>query len=307
MSTETSAATETATVAAPAAAPEPAAAPAAAAPEAPAAEPAKLAKPKADEWTRLSAAEKQARAKAAQVEADRKAFEAEKQAHAAKLARADLIDRAKAGDWEAREQLFNETGVSYDEWTKRTLTAKRDTPADKAMREVAELKAQLEREKAEAAKQAEAASWASTVEGFKHHVTKEKPEDFPLLSGEVEADPELIESTLKSMARLEPTITLRDAALKLERYFKDQTDRRAARLRPNTAPSAPAATSDTTKPRDQRGRFERGDGPRKLTNDLSAERSTPPKGRDAKSGPLSMKERDELAREAMRRAANALR
>lgn len=304
MSTETSAATAPETpAAAPAAAAEPAVAPAAAAPEA---EPAKPAKPKADEWTRISAAEKQARAKAAQVEADRKAFEAEKQAHAARLARADLLDRAKAGDWEAREQLFAETGVSYDEWTKRTLTAKRDTPADKAMREVAQLREQLEREKAEAAKQAEASAWASTVDGFKHHVTKEKPEDFPLLAGEVDAEPEYIESVLRSIAKLEPTITIRDAALKLERYFKEQTDRRAARLRP-VAATPPTPTSDTTKPRDQRGRFERGDGPRKLTNDLSAERSTPPKGRDAKSGPLSMKEKDELAREAMRRAANALR
>jgi colicin import membrane protein len=281
---------------------------AAAPPEAPPAE-----KP-SEYWQKRSAEEKRARKEADRIAAERKAaaeerkaLEAERAAHAERVA---LIDRAKAGDWEAREKLLAETGVTYDELTKRALNSRKgDSVAEKTAREVAELKAQLERERADAAKRAESETWSQTVGAFTHHVTKEAAAEYPVLAGEIEADPDLIDSTLRSMERIAresgQPITLRDAAVKMEQFFRQQAERRVARLRP-AAPETAPQTSET-KPRDQRGRFERGDGPRKLTNDLSAQRSSPPKGRNEPSRPLTMRERDEANRERLRRAASAMR
>jgi hypothetical protein len=302
----------TAPAAAPAAPPPEAAKPAEAAAPAEAAPPEKPAPRKADEWQRISAEEKRIRKERERVETERKAFAEERKAHQERVA---LIERAKAGDWEAREKLLAETGVTYDELTKRALNSRKgDSVAEKTARELADLQAKIDaKEKAEAAAM-EAAVWKSSVSDFYQHVAVEAKDKFPHLNVELETDgdfatPEALETELRrQVAEAQKDgrdISVGDAARALEDRYRRQYERRVARLRPATPP--PAEQTSTTKPRDQRGRFERGDGPRKLTNDLSAERSSPPKGRNEPSRPLTMRERDEANRERLRRAASAMR
>lgn len=291
-----------------------AAAPAAEATPPPAAEPPKPAKPAPDAWAKHAAEEKRLRKVAEKVEADRKALEVERKA-VAELE--TLKASAKAGDPEAIDRLVREFGVDYDALTRYQLRGRKVDPQEKLAREVEALKAERQREREEAQQRAEAEAWEATASSFRAHVLKESPDDYPMLAGEIEAEPDYIDSVLRSIEKHaresgQPT-TIRDAALKLERYFREQTERRAARLKPAApmaaAPAASPETSSDTKarPRDQQtGRFAGGDGPRRLTNDLSAERSAPPKGRDP-SRPLTQRERDIEERERLRRAANALR
>jgi uncharacterized cupin superfamily protein len=267
--------------------------------------------PGADKFAQLSATEKRLRKEADKVAADRKALEAERQAHADRLA---LIERAKAGDWEAREKLLEETGVKYDDLTKRILTKGKGQVSEaqeRTAREVAELKAKLEaKEKAEQ-EAAEKAGWAATVSEFKKTVTS--GDAYPLLAGEIEAEPDYIESVLRSLDKAaresgEP-ITLAEAASRLERYFREQTERRSKRLGKTSEGLVSSTQTSTppTSPRDQRGRFQpsSGDGPRTLTNGLSAERSSAPKGSSAPRSKMTQRERDLEERERIRRAANA--
>jgi hypothetical protein len=289
--------------------PEVAKPPAEAAKPAEAAEPAKAAPapPRAQDWAKLSAEEKRNRKRADELAAREREI-AERAKALDEIA--GLKTRAKAGDPEAIARLVDEFGIDYDKLTQYHLRGRKVDPTEKTARELAELKAQLEREREEAAQRAESESWQATIGAFRSHVTKESADDFPLLSGEIEADPDLIDATLKSMAKAEPSLTIRDAALRMERYFREQTERRAARLPKPTAPQASPTpeTSSQDTPRDQRtGRFARGDGPRtRLTNDLAAERAAPPKGKEP-GRKLTQRERDLEERERIRRAANAMR
>jgi hypothetical protein len=267
--------------------------------------------PGADKFAQLSATEKRLRKEADALAEKRKAFDAERSAHAERLA---LIEKAKAGDWEARERLLEETGVKYDDLTKRILTKGRGAVTEaqeKTARELAELRARLEaKEKAEA-EAAEKAAWGGVIADFKRTVTAS--DAYPLLAGEIEAEPDYIESVLRSLDKAaresgEP-ITLAEAASRLERYFREQTERRSKRLGKTSEGLVSSTQTSTppTSPRDQRGRFQpsSGDGPRTLTNGLSAERSSAPKGSSAPRSKMTQRERDLEERERIRRAANA--
>jgi hypothetical protein len=284
---------------------------------APAAAPEKPA-PKADAWAKLSAEEKR-------VRKERAALEAERKAHAdavkARTAREELEAKAKAGDWEAREKLLAETGITYDELTRRALNKGKSDKGETALRELEQLKADLAKREADAkqaaeesAKQAAEAELASRIDGFCTYVSTEAASTYPLLSGEIEANRAYVDATIRNMVALHnkaieageiPAGTLlvaEEAAKKFEEYLVAETNRRMARLRPAPPPEADPKNSTTTSPREETGRAAGADGPRRLTNGLSAERTTPAGSRPT---PKTAFERDAEERERIKRAANA--
>lgn len=267
---------------------------------------------RAEQWAKHAAEEKRIRKERERLEGLSREINEKSKA----LADLDALKaKAKAGDPEAIDRLVSEFGVDYDALTRFQLRGRKVDPGEKTARELAELKASIEREKAEAQQRSEREAWDATTSDFRAHVLKEAPSDYPLLAGELEAEPDYIDSVLRSIEKHaresgQPT-TIRDAAMRLERYFREQTERRAARLNKPAATEVaappPETSTDKARPRDQQtGRFAGGDGPRRLTNDLSAERSVPAKSREP-GRKLTMRERDEQERERIRRGANAMR
>lgn len=269
-------------------------------------------KPKADHWAKLTHKEKQHKKASDELAAERRAFAEERKAIEAQKERLSLLDRAKAGDWDAQQQLMKEGGLSYDQLTKRMLAAGKVDKGETALAEVERLKAELAEQRANAAKEAEEAAFSDTVETFVRHVTQEAPADYPILAGEIEVDRPWVESVLREMLAVSREsgvrITYAEAGGKLEAYLRTTTDRRVARLRPATPPMPPAdeATkqSTETRPRDETGRFAGVDGPRRLTNRDSAERSTAPPLSSSRR--LTAFERRQEEKETLRRAAAAM-
>lgn len=273
-------------------------------------------KPKADDWAKLSAAEKRQRAERDKLDARAKELAAQEKALEAQRERAALIDRAKAGDWEAREKLLAETGVTYDELTKRKLSGGKVDKAETALERVERLEKELQERDAKAQRELEEGTVRHATETFVQHVTKEAAEQYPILAGEVVERPDWVQTVIREAInesrRTGSSITYAEAAQRLEQHLRDETERRYARLRPAQPPTPPPAaeeaptTSTETRPRDQAGRFAGGGGPRRLTNEVSAERSSSALPRPERARQMTQRERDIEERERLKRAAAAL-
>lgn len=279
--------------------------------------PADAAPPRSEDWNRVRAAE--ARATKVREESEKRAREAEAKAKAAEEkassleARAALIDKAKAGDWEAREALLKEGGVTYDELTKRALAGKAN-PTAKLAAEIAELKASLAKRDEEATKAANESAKASMVSAFFHQATKVEPDKYPLLAGEIADAPAELERVLRdwhvALEKRGESLSMAEACERYESYLLDQTKRRAARMRPATTGEANVGTPDPKnseqRPRDESGRFAGGNGPARLTNGDSAERSSAPQLKPKGSSPKTLREKQAEENERLRRAAAAM-
>jgi hypothetical protein len=317
----------------PAAPPEPAKAPppvaakgkAPAEPPKPAAEPTQeppkaeeKPKPKADDWAKLSAAEKRIRAEREKVETRAKELaEREKALESTR----SLIEKAKGGDWEAREKLLAETGLTYDELTKRKLSGGKVDKAEEVAKELEKLKAEMAARETKAAQDFEENTIAQNLDACVTFATKEAATEHPILAGEIAENPDWVSTVMRSAIaaivknggrdeRGNP-MTVKDATARLETHLRTEAEKRIARLRPPQPPAPPPAaaeptTSNETRPRDQAGRFAGGDGPRRLNNGISAERSSAPLPATDRARPRTQRERDQEERERLKRAAAAL-
>lgn len=277
--------------------------------------PADKPKPKADEWAKLTHKEKLHRKEAEALAAERRAFAEERKGVEAQKERIALIDKAKGGDWEARQALMKESGLTYDELTKRVLAGGKVDKGETALQRIERLEAALAEKDAKAQSDAAARAFKADVDNLTQHVSKETPEAYPILNGELEANRPWVESVVREMideaARTNRTLTVVECAGLIEGHLRAETDRRVARLRPAAEPPPPPAeeatkhSDDGTRPRDQTGRFAGGDGPRRLTNRDSAATAAPSTS-TAPARRLTPRERDEQAREQLKRAAAAM-
>jgi hypothetical protein len=273
--------------------------------------------PAAKDWAKLSSEEKRIRKEREKIETERRALAETAKARAA---RDELESKAKAGDWEAREKLLAEHGITYDEMTRRALNKGKSDKGETALRELEALKADMAKREADAkakadddAKAAHETELAHRIDGFCSYVSTEAAKTYPLLSGEIGANRGYVEATIRNMVTLHnraieagelPAGTLliaEEAAKKFEDYLVAETNRRMALLRP-APPEADPKNSTTTSPREEPGRAAGTDGPRRLTNGISAERTTPAGPRPT---PKTAYERDLEERERIKRAANA--
>lgn len=283
--------------------------PAAAAP----AEPPKLEKPKADEWARLTAQEKRHRKEAETLAAERRAFAEERKGIESQKERLALYDSAKAGDWTARQALMKETGLTYDELTKHVLAGGKVDKGETALQRVERLEAAIKERDEKDAASAQERGFRQDCENLTAYVTREKPDDHPILAGELETNRPWVEQVIKEMideaARTSRSLTVVECASLIEGHLRSETERRAARLRPAQPPPPPAVeapkqSDDGTRPRDQTGRFAGVDGPRRLTNRDSAASAAPTPPTSTKR--MTPRERDAAERERLSRAAAAM-
>lgn len=259
---------------------------------------------------RIKATETRTRQQAAAAEA--KAREAEAVMRSLAEERA-LKERAKSGDWEAREKLLEEYGISYDDLTRWKLTGGKVDPAEEVKRELNALKSQLsEREKAES-ERAESALWSERLSTFAQ-VAKDPTSSAPLVAGELDDDPEYVHATVRALVQQSPEMTYLQAVQAFESYLRQQTERRSSRIRPAVDKSATAADTNAqtatknetrqSRPRDTEGRYAGANGPRRLTNAAAVERSTVA---DSTATPArTAAERARQERERIIRAVNAL-
>lgn len=254
---------------------------------------------------RIKATEQRTRAQVKAAEA--KSREAEETLRSVAADR-ELQARAKAGDWKAREALLEANGISYDDLTRWKLTGGRVDPAEEVKRELSELKTQLsEREKA-AQESALKSAWDERLSTFAS-VAQDPSSAAPLVAGELEDDPSFVHETVKAMVEQNPQMTYLQAVQAFESYLRQQTERRYGRIKPaidsqttaqNNAPDKTTATA--TRPRDSAGQKGTGDGPRRLTNASTSERSklaTP-------STPRNAVEREQQEKDRIRRAIDAM-
>ena len=258
---------------------------------------------------RIKATEQRTRQQAAAAE--QKAREAEQTLKSIAEERA-LKERAKAGDWQAREKLLEEYGISYDDLTRWKLTGGKVDPAEEVKRELEALKSQLTAKERAEAERAEASAWSERIETFAA-VAREASSNAPLVVGELEDDPDYVHATVRSLVEQSPQMTYLQAVQAFETYLRSQTERRYGRIKPpvdtavnaaNTPVQTAAKTETRQRPRDNEGRYAGAGGPRRLTNTAAAERSTVS---DTNAAPArTAAERARQERERIARAVNAL-
>jgi hypothetical protein len=274
--------------------------------------------PAAKDWAKIASEEKRIRAERAKLDAERRAIS---EAAKSRAAREELETKAKAGDAEAQDKLLAGYGITYDQLTRRALNRGKVDKGAAALEKLEKLEADLQKREEDAkraaeesATQAQETELARQIDGFCGYVSKEAAAEYPLLSGEVEENRGYVEATIRHMVRVHaeaiakgdlppetPPLIAGDVAKRLEAHLLAETNRRMARLRP-APPTADPKTSTETSPRDEQGRAANADGPRRLTNGLSAERTTPAGSRPKAKTPF---ERDREERERIQRAANA--
>jgi hypothetical protein len=271
----------------------------------PAAEAAEEERVSAKLLARIRATEQRTRSQAKAAEA--KAREAEETLRSVAADR-ELQARAKAGDWKAREALLEAHGISYDDLTRWKLTGGRTDPAEEVKRELSELKTQLSEREKQAQEAALKSAWEERLSTFAS-VAQDPSSAAPLVAGELQDDPAFVHETVKAMVEQNAQMTYLQAVQAFEAYLRQQTERRYGRIKP-AIDSAPAEANTTAadkttsgkRPRDSAGQRSTGDGPRRLTNASSSERSklsTP-------SNPRNAVEREQQEKERIRRAIDAM-
>jgi hypothetical protein len=259
---------------------------------------------KASDYARLAAqtkgAESKIKAERAQLESDRKAWEAEKgealkNASASELAR--FRERIKAGEF---DEALAELGVDYAAWSKARLAKMgKGAPAKQAEQDVGKLvNAEIERREklaAETAKTNEEKAWADSWAPLAKEIAA-KPEGFELLGEQYAEDATYTESIFREIARRQPGITAHEAATKIEAYLLDKQKRFAQIPKVKALLGAPETKpNETSNPGAEAGQKAGAGGPRTLTNADAAE----PSGNSGSdpNRPLSRPERIALERE----------
>lgn len=278
----------------PTAPPAEAAKPGAAPPPPPAEKPAEK-DPAASAFARLAASERALKAERAKLEEERKAFLAERTKTAAGVD--SLKAKVQAGDYDA---VAKELGLSYKEWSKRLIEQGSKKPSAPEPVDVAKVVDERVREiVAQQQAEQESRMWGAAWTAFGELVTPEAS-GYDLLRAEIGDNPELVEQTLKEMARLDPRLDLKGAAERYEAHLLDQLKRRSqiGKVKALFAPEpvTPAKKEEKQAPREGTGSAV-SDAPRSptLTNSLAA---TPASGRDQTPRPDSPVSRVRAKREA---------
>jgi len=270
----------------------------------PAAEAAEEERVSAKLLARIRATEQRTRSQAKAAEA--KSREAEETLRSVAADR-ELQARAKAGDWKAREALLEAHGISYDDLTRWKLTGGRTDPAEEVKRELGELKAQLSEREKQAQESALRSAWDERLSTFAS-VAQDPSSAAPLVAGELQDDPAFVHETVKAMVEQNPQMTYLQAVQAFESYLRQQTERRYGRIKPVDSATAELNTTAADKttsgkrPRDSAGQRSTGDGPRRLTNASSSERSK----LSAPSTPRNAVEREQQEKDRIRRAIDAM-
>jgi hypothetical protein len=224
---------------------------------------------------KIRAAEERNRRAAEEIKAQAKEAEEAKK-FAAEIRRLAKEDPAKAAEL---------AGIDYREWTARRIRGAKADP-------VAETRAELERFRAEQAQKEEAAKaaraaeeaqalelhWKQVETAFSSHVKASAEHEF--LRAELEADPELVNATLREMGNARPDLTLPEAAALYEQHLQARFTRYAGTAKARTLITPPATAGSkpsTSTPEAENGTpSSDGNGAVTLTNGLAQERSTGP-------------------------------